>query len=88
VFSEYIWQIAQNVFGIVTAQDLSASSCSANSQQFGGKVADESPICAMDGTLRAVASLLQYFHQNMLEALRSAARNNEEYVLCNLPTPL
>ena len=61
VFSECTWQIAQNVFGIVTAQDLSASSCSARLQQFGGKDADESPICAMDGALRAVASLSQQF---------------------------
>jgi hypothetical protein len=87
IFSEYTWQIAQNVFGIVTAQELSASSCSAKPQQFGGKDADESPICAMDGALRAVASPSQYFHQNMLEALRSVAWNNEEYILCNLPIP-
>jgi len=33
--------------------------------------ADESPICATDGALRAVASPFQYFHQNILEAFRS-----------------
>jgi hypothetical protein len=55
-FSECTRQIAQNVFGIVTAQDLSASSCSANFQQFDGTDAGESPICATDGALRAVAS--------------------------------
>ena len=86
-FSERTWQIAQNVFGIMTAQELSASSCSANFQQFGGTNAGESPICATDGALRAVASPFQYFHQNILEVLRFAAWNNEEYVLCNLPIP-
>ena len=86
-FSECTWQIAQNVFRILNAQDLSASSCSANSQQFGGTDAGESPICATDGALRAVASPSPYFHQNILEALRSVAWNNEEHILCNLPKP-
>ena len=61
--------------------------CSAELQQFGDTDVDESPICAMDGALRAVASLFHHLHQNILEALRSVAWNNEEYVLCNLPIP-
>ena len=72
----------------MTAQDLSASSCSANFQQFGGMDADESLICATDGALRAVASSFRHFHQNMSESLRSVAWNNEEYVLCNLLIPI
>ncbi|MCI8294138.1 MAG: hypothetical protein HFH53_11510 [Hespellia sp.] len=35
--------------------------CSVSFQQFGGMDADESPICAMDGALRAVASDLNSF---------------------------
>ena len=72
----------------MTAQDLSASLCSADSQQFGGKDAAESPICAMDGALRAVASLYDNIEAEHLEALRSRAWNNEEYVLCNLLKPI
>ena len=47
--------------------------------------AGESPVCAMDGALRAVASVLYCFSSEHLEALRFGTGIKEEYNLCNLP---